>query len=156
MDVDVKHSRDLHFYYMAFSSLLYFPFISFSVVLTMFQLALLLLQWLWTPSKDDPMMFFAITFIWGTTSASWDFLILGKRLKNSFKKSYSENLKKFFGRRFFHEWNEGKIHNSTFKSQNQMLHLHMYFSLNLFWFFLQFYDLCSRYKPSFKRVQTFL
>ena len=84
MDVDVKHSRVLHFYYMAFSSLLYFPFISFSVVLTMFQLALLLLQWLWTPSKDDPMMFFAITFIWGTTSASWDFLILGKRLKNSY------------------------------------------------------------------------
>ena len=135
MDVDVKHSRVLHFYYMAFSSLLYFPFISFSVVLTMFQLALLLLQWLWTPSKDDPMMFFAITFIWGTTSASWDFLILGKWKKNSFKRIYSVNLKKLFWETFFHKWNEGKYHNSTFKSQNQMRHLYMYFSLNLFLIF---------------------
>ena len=132
MDVDVKHSRDLHFYYMAFSSLLYFPFISFSVVLTMFQLALLLLQWLWTPSKDDPMMFFAITFIWGTTSASWDFLILGKKKKkNFFKKKYSVNLKKLFWETFFSWMKRVKYHNSTLKCQNQMRH----FSLNLFWFF---------------------
>merc|ERR1712223_670192 len=47
------------------------------VVLILFQLALLLLQWLWQPSEDDPLMFFALTFVWGTTSAAWDVLVLG-------------------------------------------------------------------------------
>jgi len=48
-----------------------------TVVLSLFQLALLLLQWLWRPSEDDPLVFWAITFVWGTTAAAWDFLILG-------------------------------------------------------------------------------
>ena len=48
------------------------------MVLILFQLALLLLQWLWQPSGDDPLMFFALTFVWGTTSAAWDVLVLGK------------------------------------------------------------------------------
>jgi len=49
------------------------------LVLILFQLALLLLQWLWQPSGDDPLMFFALTFVWGTTSAAWDVLVLGPR-----------------------------------------------------------------------------
>ena len=58
-----------------------------TVVLSLFQLALLLLQWLWRPTEDDPLVFWAITFVWGTTAAAWDFLILGKKafLNNIFQ-----------------------------------------------------------------------
>ena len=137
MDVDVKHSRDL---LLLYGILLFFisPLFPF--------------QWCWPCSNwhyscyngcgHPPKMIqwcFLQLLSYGALlqhrGISW-FLVNKK--KEFFKKKLFCKLKKIvFGARFFHEWNEGKIHNSTFKSQNQMRHLHT-FLWNCFDFFFNF------------------
>ena len=53
-------------------------FIFLTVLSTLFQSGLFVIFLKWVPSLDDQGMFFATTFIWGTTSAAWDFILLSK------------------------------------------------------------------------------
>lgn len=61
---------------------------------TTFQLGLLTLLQLWKPSADDPLMFYAIAFVWGCVGAAWDFLILGNasRLYSSDSQRWSASV----------------------------------------------------------------
>ena len=64
----------------------------FSVVALGFQSGLGIILCQWVPSSDDQAMFYATSFIWGTTSASWEFLILCKFLTSIVQYYITENL----------------------------------------------------------------
>ena len=54
----------------------------FPVYAVLFQSGMFFLFMFWSPSADDPAMFYATAFVWGITAATLDFILLSKYVKN--------------------------------------------------------------------------
>ena len=64
------------FFVVIYQNISYHDFVS--VLVIGFQSGLSTILYGWVPSSKDQAMFYAISFIWGATSASLEFLILCK------------------------------------------------------------------------------